>query len=72
LFIIDVWKPSRTPSQHLLTPPGETNADPEMTPRLAALITHVTELHRLGLTTTHYAEEFILHRWRLRDPHQVL
>jgi hypothetical protein len=38
-----------------LIPPliGELNSEPEMTLRLATLITHVTMLHALGLKDTH-------------------
>jgi hypothetical protein len=34
--------------------------DPEMTPRLEALINWVIDLRRVGLEACHYAEEFVL------------
>jgi hypothetical protein len=38
--------------------------EPEMTPRLKALVKWVTELRQAGLEVCHYAEEFTLRRIR--------
>jgi hypothetical protein len=48
-------------NKHLLLPMAKNKRkDPEMTPRLEALINWVIDLRRVGLEACHYAEEFVL------------
>jgi hypothetical protein len=50
-------------NKHLLPPQIDDKwRQPEMMPRLQALVNRMAELYQTGLRACHYAEEFILQR----------
>jgi hypothetical protein len=50
-------------NKHLLPPQiDDKRRQPEMMPRLQALVNRMAELYQTGLRACHYAEEFILQR----------
>jgi hypothetical protein len=64
-FLVDMHVPPQWVNRHLLPPLIDNKrGEPEMTPRLAALVKWVAKLHDAGLRTYHCAEEFTLQRIR--------
>jgi hypothetical protein len=60
-FLVDMHAPPQWMNKHLLPPLIDNKrGEPKMTPRLAALVKRVAELHDAGLRACHYTEEFTL------------
>jgi hypothetical protein len=64
-FLVDMHVLPQLSNKHLLLPHiDDKRGELEMTPRLAALVKRVAELHDTGLRACHCTKEFTL--WRIR------